>query len=252
MLTPLTPEAIPAFTQACAHEHIFGSKALTALRAYGPESDACRFWHCGAAAALCLSDNMLLVSAAEDFPMRSVAELVGRERVDEVDSTLEHMQVLQRQIGGTLETSFFMEYQGAAPQTVSAGLQPAELPTVFDILQRSHEYYRAHLDYPSWSADLERKRALGSVEVWQLEQDGEPVGTGSIVSEDAECAVVGAVAVPPEYRHRGFGREISRFLTARILQKGKKPRLVSGYDAVAELYRQIGYVACGRWGELYL
>ncbi|MEG1578258.1 MAG: hypothetical protein RR336_05800 [Oscillospiraceae bacterium] len=58
--------------------------------------------------------------------------------------------------------------------------------------------------------------------------------------------------VRPEYRHRGLGAHMSTFLTNRILEKGKTPRLNSGYDAVAELYRQVGYVTCGRWGELYL
>jgi len=28
--------------------------------------------------------------------------------------------------------------------------------------------------------------------------------------------------------------------------------LISGYDEVAELYKQIGFVSSGRWGELYL
>ena len=64
--------------------------------------------------------------------------------------------------------------------------------------------------------------------------------------------VIAAVAVVPEYRHRGLGSRISRFLVKRILEKGKTPRLISGYDEVAELYRQVGFETCGRWGELYL
>ena len=45
---------------------------------------------------------------------------------------------------------------------------------------------------------------------------------------------------------------ISRFLVQRIQEKGKTPRLISGYDEVAELYKQVGFETCGRWGELYL
>lgn len=251
MLTPLTQTAVPAFTRACAHEHIFGSKALVALRAHGLDSPNHRFWHCGDEAALCLSGGVLLLSADDGFPMEPVADLIRGETVQEIDSTLLHAQALQRQIGGTLETSFFMEYHGETPEC-SAVPVPGDLPVVFDLLQRSHEYYRTHLDYPSWSAGLLRQRELGLSEVWQFTLDGVPAGTGSLLSEDDECAVIGAVAVPPEFRHRGLGSEISRFLTARILQKGKTPRLVSGYDAVAALYRGIGFTECGRWGELYL
>ena len=64
--------------------------------------------------------------------------------------------------------------------------------------------------------------------------------------------MIAAVAVVPEYRHRGLGTRITRFLVKRIQEKGKIPRLISGYDEVAELYRQVGFESCGRWGELYL
>ena len=64
--------------------------------------------------------------------------------------------------------------------------------------------------------------------------------------------MIGAVAVVPEHRHKGWGSYITRFLVQRIQAMGKTPRLVSGYDEVAELYRQIGFAPCGRWGELYL
>ena len=62
----------------------------------------------------------------------------------------------------------------------------------------------------------------------------------------------GAIAVVPEYRHRGLGSYISRFLVSKIQETGKTPRLISGYDEVAELYKKINFVPCGRWGELYL
>ena len=42
-------------------------------------------------------------------------------------------------------------------------------------------------------------------------------------------------------------------LIGRAKQNGiSGVRLISGYDEVAELYKQIGFVPCGRWGELYL
>ena len=123
---------------------------------------------------------------------------------------------------------------------------------VFDVMQRSHEYYRTHLDYDVWAADLDCRLSRGLSELYQLEADGAVIGTGSIVSWDDECGVIGAVAVVPEYRHRGLGNRISRFLVQRIQKCGKTPRLISGYDEVAELYRQIGFAPCGRWGELYI
>ena len=122
---------------------------------------------------------------------------------------------------------------------------------MFNILQRSHEYYQTHLSFDTWSADLQRRITCGLAELYQFELDGEAVGTGCIISEDDECGVLGAIAVVPEHRHKGLGGRISRFLVQRIQQKGKTPRLIAGYDQVAELYCEIGFAPCGRWGELY-
>ena len=85
-----------------------------------------------------------------------------------------------------------------------------------------------------------------------MERDGKVIATGSIASEDETCGVIAAVAVLPAWRRQGLGSKISRFLPRRILEKGKTPRLIAGYDAVAELYRKVGFTTCGRWGELYL
>lgn len=46
MLIPVTAADTPDFTAACAHEHIFGSRALTALRAYGLGDPSVQFYLC--------------------------------------------------------------------------------------------------------------------------------------------------------------------------------------------------------------
>lgn len=257
MLIQLTdPAQIPAFSRACAYEHVFGSKILTALRAYGLGDSRARFLLCikddTPAAALYLSQGVLTISAGGAADPREIADLVRAEGVGEVDAGWELTAALRDILGGGTESSYFMVYRGGALHDSYPDIVPGELPAAFDVLQRSHEYYRQHLRFETWSADLEQKLGRGLAELYQLVADGQVVGTGSIGSEDDECGVVAAVAVVPEYRRRGLGSRLSSFLTQRILEKGKTPRLISGYDEVAELYRRIGYVPCGRWGELYL
>lgn len=255
MLTPLTQDMVPAFTAACAHERVFGSKVLTALKAYGLNSSTARFFLAGegdASAALYLAGGVLILSAADSFDMGLVAPLVQQEGIHEVDARFDQCAALQTLLGGALESSYYMVYRGGAVEGDFSDLTPGALPAVFDVLQRSHEYYRTHLTFETWAVDLKQKLERGLMELYQLERGGEVVGTGCIISEDEECGVIAAVAVVPECRHKGLGAHISRFLTKRILQKGKTPRLISGYDEVAELYRQVGFETCGRWGELYL
>ena len=252
MLTPLVPEQIAAFTRACARERVFGSRILTALRAYGLDNPAARFFHLGEDAALYLAGGVLLISAAPGCDPAPVAALIRREGVTEVDTNWPQCEALQRLLGGTTESSYYMEYRGPRLEPDASGLEPGELPAVFDVLRRSHEYYRAHFTFDAWSGDLRTRLDKGLMELWQLREEGQIIGTGSIIAEDEECGVIAAVAVVPECRHRGLGAHISRFLTGRVLERGKTPRLISGYDGVAQLYRRVGFETRGRWGELYL
>ena len=256
MLKRLTREDLPAFARACAYERVFGSKVMTALRVYGLESAANRFYLSvgpdGPAAALYLSDGVLAISSNEQTDVEEIAALARRERVGEIDIGWSQCAALQAILGGVAESSYYMVYAGGPQERADPNIRPGDLPAVFQVLRRSHEYYRTHLKYEFWAGDLERKLSMGLAEVYQLELDGKVVGTGSIASEDDECGVIAAVAVIPEYRHRGLGNRVSRFLAGRIQEKGKTPRLISGDDEVAELYRKIGFVPCGRWGELYL
>lgn len=256
MLTRLTSDLIPAFTQACAHERVFGSRIITALRTYGPEDARALFWLLlkddSPAAALYLAGDVLSVSAVPEADPAPIAALVRQQAVHEVDTNWDQCAALQALLGGTTESSYYMVYRGGNITESFPDIGPGSLEASFAVLQRSHEYYRTHLRFDVWSADLRQKLDRGLMELYQLEVGGEVVGTGCIGSEDDECGVLAAVAVVPEFRHRGLGSRISRFLVKRILEKGKAPRLISGYDEVAELYRQVGFVPCGRWGELYL
>lgn len=256
MLRRISQADLPAFTLACTYERVFGSKAMTALRAYGLTSETSRFYLCsgpeGPAAAMYLSGGVLVISSNGRADAREIAGLAREERVGEIDTDWPQCAALQAILGGVTDSSYFMVYEGGPQERADPAIRPGSPPDVFQVLQRSHGYYRTHLRYDSWAADLERKLDAGLAELYQLELDGKVVGTGSIASEDGECGVIAAVAVIPEYRNRGLGSRISRFLVGRIQEKGKTPRLVSGYDEVAELYRQIGFVPCGRWGELYL
>lgn len=256
MLIPVTAADIPDFQIACAYEHVFGSRALTALRAHGLGSADAHFFLCRKgrepAAALYLADGVLTISSDERADPAPIAELAQRRGVQEIDTNWTQCQALQHLLGGRTESSYYMVYRGAPQEADCPDIVPGDKRAVFSVLQRSHEYYRSHLTFDTWAADLDRRLSRGLAAVYQLNVDGEAVGTGSIVSWDDECGVIGAVAVVPEYRHRGLGSTISRFLVRQIQKAGKTPRLIAGYDEVAELYRQIGFVLCGRWGELYI
>ena len=256
MLTPLSLTNFEAFRTACGYEQVFGSKILTARAAYGVTHPDHRFWLAERegepVGALYLNGKVLIISADNGIKADEVAPFVREHGVTEGDSDWQLCQKLLDRLGGVTESSYYMVYRGGPIEGSFDDIAPADLQEVFSVLQQSHEYYRTHLKFEPWSADLTRRMECGFTEVYQLMADGKVVGTGSIISQDETCGAIAAVAVIPEYRHRGLGSRMSRFLVQRIQSLGKTPRLISGYDAVAELYMKIGFAPCGRWGELYL
>lgn len=249
----VTPQTLPRFQELCALEHLFGSRCRCANIAGTAKS---YLLDGPVPAALSLAQGVLTVVS---YSMKDVGPLLefvaDHKEIVEIDSTLDLCTQLQEELGGTLESSFFMRCNTPTfpPKNPALSIVPSPaFPAVFTILQNSHPYYKENLHYDSWSAELERWLELGLSELYGLEVEGVLVGTGRILSHDDEAAAIGSIAVLPTYRNRGYGSQMSAFLTQRVIELGKVPVLISGYDEVASLYRSIGYCETGRWGELYL
>lgn len=258
MIQPVSEDNRRQFIHACTHERVFGSKCLNSLQCYGTDHENVRLFVAltpdgEGSAALYLSDGVLVVSSDNRVPAAVFADFIRRQNIHEVDTNLAQCNDLLQLLGGQQESSHYMAYQGDQPQGDFSQFFPCtQLEDAFSVLQQSHAYYRTHLQFAPWAADIRLRCSHGVLELYQLNLDGKPVGTGSIASQDDECGVLAAVAVIPSYRRQGLGMLFSRFLTARVMEMEKTPRLISGYDAVADLYRKVGFVSVGRWGELYL
>ena len=255
MLVKVTPSNISEFKTACEYEHVFGSRALTALAAYGTDHDVHKFWlsvEDDKVSAFHLNGSVLTVIKKGEISTDDVLEITKQQEIHEIDSDWDLCEKLHAVLGGFTESSYYMVYNGKEPDRSFDDIHPADLQDVFSILQQSHEYYRTHLRYEPWAGHLESCIATGQTKVFQIEKDGKPVGTGSIISQDDTHAAIAAVAVIPEYRLKGIGSYITEFLVKEILKSGKTPCLISGYDEVAELYKKISFVTVGRWGELYI
>lgn len=255
MLVKVTPSNLEEFRLACGYEHVFGSRALTALAAYGYDHDVHKFWlsvEDESVSAFHLNGSVLTVIKQADIGIDNILEIVKHYEIHEIDCDWDLCEKLHKVLGGYTESSYYMVYSGGTIKGSFDDIKPACLKDVYSVLQQSHEYYRTHLKYDPWAAHLESCIKTGLTEVYQLEKDGKTIGTGSIISQDDTHAAIAAVAVIPEYRLKGIGSYITKFLVKEILKSGKKPCLIAGYDEVAELYKKIGFVTAGRWGELYI
>ena len=256
MLIKVDTDNIQRYNSLCCAEHVFGSRSRSALAAYGPEHSIHKFWIVNEngldAAALHLNGQVLTVVKKGTVGTEDIIALTEKFKICEIDCDWDLCETLHGILGGVTESSYYMEYKGGEITDDFSDIKPADLRDVYSVLQQSHEYYRTHLKYEPWADNLEKLSACGAAEVYQLERDGKPIGTGSIISRDDTHAAIAAVAVIPEYRLKGIGSYITRFLIKEILKDGKTPCLISGYDEVAELYKKIDFMPYGRWGELYI
>ncbi|MBQ7284209.1 MAG: GNAT family N-acetyltransferase [Oscillospiraceae bacterium] len=256
MLIKVDNTNIHRYHSLCCAEHVFGSRSRSALAAYGFDHHVHKFWIMTEdgkdVAALHLNGQVLTVVKNGTVGTEDIIALTKEFEIHEIDSDWDLCEVLHGILGGFTESSYYMEYNGSKIEDCFDDVKPADLRDVYSVLQQSHEYYRTHLKYDPWANNLIKLSDCGVTEVYQLDRDGKPIGTGSIISQNDTHAAIAAVAVIPEYRLKGIGSYITKFLIKEIQKKGKTPCLISGYDEVAELYKKIDFVAYGRWGELYI
>jgi len=256
MIIKVDSANIQRYHQLCKAEHVFGSRSRSALAAYGTCHDVHKFWILTEdgkdTAALHLNGQVLTVVKSGEIGTDDIVALTKEFEIHEIDSDWDLCEHLHTILGGVTESSYYMEYKGGNICPDFPDIKPASLKDVYRVLQQSHEYYRTHLKFEPWADNLEKLSACGAAKVYQLERDGRPIGTGSIISQDDTHAAIAAVAVIPEYRLKGIGTYITKFLIKEILSMGKTPCLISGYDEVAQLYRKIDFLSYGRWGELYI
>lgn len=256
MITKVDSSNIELYSKLCSAEHVFGSRCLCALKAYGTEHDIHKFWILSEngkdMAALHLNGQVLTIVKSEMIDTKDIMQLLNQFEIHEIDCDWDLCQKLQSILGGETDSSYYMEYKGENINDDFSDIKHANLNDVFSVLQQSHEYYRTHLKFEPWAENLCKLTDCGAADIYQLDINGVSVGTGSIISRDETHAAIAAVAVIPEYRMKGLGSYITRFLTKEIIAFGKTPCLISGYDRVAQLYEKLGFVKCGRWGELYI
>ena len=256
MLIKVDQNNIGRYFELCKAEHIFGSRCRSALTAYGTDHDVHKFWivtdgNCDRA-VLHLNGQVLTAVKSGRIEPDDIFTLLNKYEIHEIDSDWDLCEQLHERLGGETDSSYYMVYDGGRTDKTFDAIHTANLQDVFSVLQQSHEYYRTHLEYEPWADNLSRLISCGASQVYQLEKQGEPIATCSIISSDETHAAIAAVAVVPQWRLQGIGSSMTEFLVNKIIDEGKIPCLISGYDRVAQMYEKIGFKSVGRWGELYI
>jgi predicted GNAT family acetyltransferase len=69
------------------------------------------------------------------------------------------------------------------------------------------------------------------------------------LAETDNGAVLGALATDPDYRRKGYGAFLIRYINNRLVREGKKVFLHRAPDENVEFYNKLGFKEFGEWSE---
>ena len=101
-----------------------------------------------------------------------------------------------------------------------------------------------------WYADVSHRWRHSLCRIQGAMQDGQAVSAAMTTAEDDRAAVIGAVATLPEYRGRGYAGEVVCSLAAALQAAGKTVYLSPKNEHARNLYRRLGFIPCGRYGQV--
>jgi len=115
----------------------------------------------------------------------------------------------------------------------------------FGITKENCPFHNAFIDNETLKSKL-----ISNREFYKLENNGNPIGFIAIEKSENEnnTFYIEKVAVHPDFRHKGIGKQLMDFATKRILDLGGKRISIGLIDTNTELknwYQNQGYVETG-------
>lgn len=75
--------------------------------------------------------------------------------------------------------------------------------------------------------------------------NGQAIGTARIRELDGDTVKIERLAVLPDYRKQGIGKQLMRSALSAVTQRGKSLVLVHAQEYVVQLYQQLGFEVVG-------
>ena len=123
---------------------------------------------------------------------------------------------------------------------------------VYDLLYQCQSDTLILPDRDGFLADNARRARLGMGRSWLLRADGLDFASAMTTAEAPGLAVLGGVAVLPQYREKGLATALVTALTQELLQEGREVFLATSGDRLTRFYQARGFALCGRWRLCHL
>ncbi len=103
--------------------------------------------------------------------------------------------------------------------------------------------------FDDFYVDVNHKLRHNAMRMYGISENGHLVAVAMTVAESQQGAVLGAVSCDPEYRKRGYGSGIVKYISNRLIAENKVVFLHRAAEANVSFYNNLGFIEIGSWKE---
>lgn len=105
--------------------------------------------------------------------------------------------------------------------------------------------------FEDFYVDVNHKLRHNTMRLYGIKERDTLVAVAMTVAESDNGAVLGAVSCDPEYRKRGYGSNIVKYISNRLIDENKTVFLHRAKNANVSFYNNLGFAETGTWREYY-
>ncbi len=145
----------------------------------------------------------------------------------------------------------------SGPVFLSSDIMPYEnsfkvfsphIKDVYNLISKCRSENFAVPSYESFALDAAHKLSKNTLRIYGT-GDNKLVCCIMTLAETDNGAVLGALATDPEYRRKGYGAFLIRYINNKLVKEGKRVFLHRAPDENVEFYNKLGFKEFGEWSE---
>lgn len=126
-----------------------------------------------------------------------------------------------------------------------------DIKSVYNMIVKSADENFNPPPFDDFYVDVNHKLRHNTARLVGIFENGVCVASAMTVAESPDSAVLGAVSCDPDYRRRGFGSALIKYLTNLLVSENKSVYLHRAQNANVDFYKNLGFGEHGTWCEYY-
>lgn len=119
---------------------------------------------------------------------------------------------------------------------------------VYSLISKCASKNFAVPSYESFALDVGHKLNKNTVRIYGI-KDSELISCIMTLAESSDSAVLGALATDPDYRNKGYGAFLIKYINNVLVKEGRAVFLHRAPDENIEFYNKLGFDLYGKWAE---